>query len=50
MNICLQCGCLFGNDDVSVVAWTDRLDETLDDIGMDQTMLLEFTHFGMKAI
>ncbi len=30
--------------------WTDRLDEALDDIGMDQTMLLEFTHFGMKAI
>eukprot|EP00434_Breviolum_minutum_P010285 symbB.v1.2.009076.t1/scaffold555.1/size222420/21 len=27
-----------------------RLDETLDDIGMDQTMLLEFTHFGMKAM
>lgn len=26
-----------------------RLDDMMDEVGMDQTMLLEFTHFGMKA-
>lgn len=27
-----------------------RLDDMMDEVGMDQTMLLEFTHFGMKAM
>lgn len=26
-----------------------RLDDIIDDVGMDQTMLLEFSHFGMKV-